>query len=79
MGVFKEEGIITKLIALHDANRGDKLTLGMLWCDVVWCGVVYYHFRHFLINIDQVVHTQIEGNHDEMKMHVHSCHYSLSL
>jgi hypothetical protein len=36
MGVFKEEGIITKLIALHDANRGDKLTLGM-WCGVVCC------------------------------------------
>ena len=28
MGIFREEGIITDLLALHDANRGDKLTIG---------------------------------------------------
>ena len=28
MGIFKEEGIVSGLMALHDANRGDKLTIG---------------------------------------------------
>ena len=28
MGIFQEEGIITDILALHDANRGDKLTVG---------------------------------------------------
>ena len=28
MGIFQEEGIITDILALHDANRGDKLTIG---------------------------------------------------
>ena len=28
MGILKEEGIITDLMALHDANRGDRLTVG---------------------------------------------------
>ena len=30
MGIFQEEGIITDILALHDANRGDKLTVGTL-------------------------------------------------
>ena len=30
MGIFQEEGIITDILALHDANRGDKLTVGTI-------------------------------------------------
>jgi Txe/YoeB family toxin of Txe-Axe toxin-antitoxin module len=30
MGIFQEEGIITDILALHDANRGDKLTVGTM-------------------------------------------------
>ena len=35
MGILKEEGVITDLIALHDANRGDRLTIGVcVWPSV---------------------------------------------
>ena len=35
MGILKEEGVITDLIALHDANRGDRLTIGVCVCPSV--------------------------------------------
>jgi hypothetical protein len=28
MDILKEEGVVSDFMAMHDANRGDKLTLG---------------------------------------------------
>lgn len=35
MGIFLEEGIVMDVIAMHDANRGDQLTLGKYVCSCV--------------------------------------------
>ena len=44
MGIFQEEGIITDILALHDANRGDKLTVGTLLSLICLCFLLIVFF-----------------------------------
>ena len=37
LGIFKEENVITDLMALHDANRGDRVTIGKGWLLLCSC------------------------------------------
>jgi hypothetical protein len=43
MDILKEEGVVSDFMAMHDANRGDKLTLGgAAWFSSVQCSAVLY-------------------------------------